>query len=76
MHFSEIGARQKFGGSIDAVNPYYDAFIRWQFTTLRTKGKVLFGKRLNVYSLLDGQVCADHDHAKGEGVGPQEYTLI
>jgi leucyl-tRNA synthetase len=25
---------------------------------------------------MDGQVCADHDRASGEGVGPQEYTLI
>lgn len=38
--------------------------------------KVKFGKRANVYSVLDGQVCADHDRASGEGVGPQEYTLI
>ena len=22
------------------------------------------------------QPCADHDRASGEGVGPQEYTLI
>ena len=29
-----------------------------------------------MYSVLDGQVCADHDRASGEGVGPQEYTLI
>jgi leucyl-tRNA synthetase len=25
---------------------------------------------------LDGQPCADHDRATGEGVGPQDYTLI
>jgi leucyl-tRNA synthetase len=59
-----------------AVNPYYDAFIRWQFETLRAKNKVLFGKRNNVFSLVDGQVCADHDRSEGEGVGPQEYVLI
>lgn len=29
-----------------------------------------------VFSPLDGQPCADHDRASGEGVGPQEYTLI
>ena len=75
---------KKFGASVDwrrsfittALNPYYDAFIRWQFNVLRAKGKVLFGKRNNVYSILDGQVCADHDRSEGEGVGPQEYTLI
>eukprot|EP00592_Proboscia_alata_P010622 CAMPEP_0194352348 /NCGR_PEP_ID=MMETSP0174-20130528/741_1 /TAXON_ID=216777 /ORGANISM="Proboscia alata, Strain PI-D3" /LENGTH=1095 /DNA_ID=CAMNT_0039120341 /DNA_START=121 /DNA_END=3408 /DNA_ORIENTATION=- len=73
-----------FGAGVDwrrsfittAVNPYYDAFIRWQFETLRKRGKVLFGKRNNVFSIVDGQVCADHDRSEGEGVGPQEYTLI
>lgn len=38
--------------------------------------RIKFGKRANVYSPIDGQVCADHDRASGEGVGPQEYTLI
>ena len=33
-------------------------------------------KRLAVYSPKDGQPCADHDRATGEGVGPQDYTLI
>jgi len=40
-----------FGSGIDwrrsfittAVNPYYDAFIRWQFNVLREKGKGGFG---------------------------------
>ena len=36
------------------------------------KLRVRFGKRANVYSILDGQVCADHDRSSGEGVGPQE----
>ena len=75
---------KNFGACVDwrrsfittAVNPYYDAFIRWQFDTLRKKKKVLFGKRNNVFSLVDGQVCADHDRSEGEGVGPQEYVLI
>ena len=35
-----------------------------------------FGKRNNIWSLTDGQVCADHDRSEGEGVGPQEYTII
>uniref|UniRef100_A0A6U2REQ0 leucine--tRNA ligase n=1 Tax=Leptocylindrus danicus TaxID=163516 RepID=A0A6U2REQ0_9STRA len=85
-YFPPIGVDhlKKFGAGVDwrrsfittAVNPYYDAFIRWQFNTLRKKGKVLFGKRNNIYSLLDGQVCADHDRSEGEGVGPQEYVII
>ncbi|EED94357.1 probable isoleucine-trna synthetase [Thalassiosira pseudonana CCMP1335] len=85
-YFPPIGVEhmKRFGSGVDwrrsfittAVNGYYDAFIRWQFNVLREKGKVLFGKRNNVYSILDGQVCADHDRSEGEGVGPQEYVLI
>ncbi|KAG2497803.1 hypothetical protein HYH03_004074 [Edaphochlamys debaryana] len=58
------------------VNPYYDSFVAWQFWTLHKAGKVIKDKRYAVYSPLDGQPCADHDRASGEGVGPQEYTLI
>jgi leucyl-tRNA synthetase len=58
------------------ANPYYDSFIRWQFNTLRKRDKIGFGKRPTIFSPLDGQACADHDRASGEGVGPQEYTLI
>lgn len=85
-YFPPIGVThlKNFGAGVDwrrsfittAVNPYYDAFIRWQFEVLREKNKILFGKRNNVYSLVDGQVCADHDRSSGEGVGPQEYVLI
>ncbi len=52
------------------VNPFYDSFIRWQFNTLKAADKVKFGKRYTIYSQVDGQPCADHDRAKGEGVGP------
>ena len=58
------------------VNAYYDSFVRWQFNTLKRLGKVVRAKRYSVFSPLDGQPCADHDRASGEGVGPQEYTLI
>ncbi|XP_049729943.1 leucine--tRNA ligase, cytoplasmic [Elephas maximus indicus] len=58
------------------VNPYYDSFVRWQFLTLKERNKVKFGKRYTIYSPKDGQPCMDHDRQTGEGVGPQEYTLI
>ncbi|KAM9106485.1 leucine--tRNA ligase, cytoplasmic [Megaptera novaeangliae] len=58
------------------VNPYYDSFVRWQFLTLRERSKIKFGKRYTIYSPKDGQPCMDHDRQTGEGVGPQEYTLI
>lgn len=52
------------------INPYYDSFIRWQFTTLKEKGFIKFGKRPSIYSPKDKQMCADHDRAEGEGVVP------
>jgi leucyl-tRNA synthetase len=75
---------QTFGVAVDwrrsfittDVNPYYDAFIRWQFTLLHERQHVVYGTRLSIYSPKDGQPCADHDRASGEGVGPQEYTVI
>jgi len=58
------------------LNPYYDAFVRWQFYRLKEKGLIDFGKRPTVFSPLDNQACADHDRASGEGATPQEYTNI
>jgi len=57
-------------------NKYYDSFVRWQFLHLKKRGKIDFGKRYTIYSPKDGQPCMDHDRSSGEGVGPQEYTLI
>ncbi|CAH8255147.1 unnamed protein product [Arabidopsis lyrata] len=58
------------------VNPFFDAFVRWQMRKLKSMGKIVKDCRYTVFSPLDGQPCADHDRATGEGVQPQEYTLI
>uniref|UniRef100_V9KA46 Leucine--tRNA ligase, cytoplasmic n=1 Tax=Callorhinchus milii TaxID=7868 RepID=V9KA46_CALMI len=58
------------------ANPFYDSFVKWQFLILKERKKVKFGKRYTIYSPKDGQPCMDHDRQTGEGVGPQEYTLI
>ncbi|XP_034181031.2 leucyl-tRNA synthetase [Osmia lignaria lignaria] len=58
------------------ANPFFDSFVRWQFQHLKAKNKVIYGKRYTIYSPKDGQPCMDHDRSTGEGVGPQEYTLI
>ncbi|CAK9327095.1 unnamed protein product [Citrullus colocynthis] len=58
------------------MNPYYDAFIQWQMRKLKSMGKIVKDVRYTIYSPLDGQPCADHDRATGEGVQPQDYTLI
>uniref|UniRef100_A0A6A7FPE5 leucine--tRNA ligase n=2 Tax=Hirondellea gigas TaxID=1518452 RepID=A0A6A7FPE5_9CRUS len=57
-------------------NPYYDSFVRWQFLRLKERNKIGFGKRYSIFSPKDDQPCMDHDRASGEGVAPQEYTLI
>lgn len=58
------------------ANPYYNSFIEWHFTKLKEGGFIKFGKRPSIYSILDSQMCADHDRREGEGVNPQEYSLI
>lgn len=58
------------------VNPFYDSFVRWHLQSLKNKGKVEKATRYAIYSPFDGQPCADHDRASGEGVQPQDYTLI
>lgn len=58
------------------INPYYDSFVKWQFNHLNKKGLLTFGKKPAIYSIKDGQVCADHDRSEGEGVGIKEYVVI
>jgi leucyl-tRNA synthetase len=58
------------------LNPYYDSFIQWQFHKLRSLNKIAFGKRYTIFSPKDNQPCMDHDRSSGEGVAPQDYTLI
>ncbi|XP_042478314.1 leucine--tRNA ligase, cytoplasmic [Macadamia integrifolia] len=58
------------------MNEFYDSFVKWQMRKLWRMGKIVKDKRYTIYSPLDGQPCADHDRASGEGVQPQDYTLI
>ena len=85
-YFPPIGREsiKRFGVHVDHsrsfvttdINPYYDSFIRWQFNVLKEKGFIKFGYRPSIWSPKDNQMCADHDRAEGEGVNPDEYTLI
>eukprot|EP00931_Biecheleriopsis_adriatica_P065640 TRINITY_DN40132_c0_g1_i1.p1 TRINITY_DN40132_c0_g1~~TRINITY_DN40132_c0_g1_i1.p1 ORF type:complete len:1241 (-),score=317.82 TRINITY_DN40132_c0_g1_i1:51-3773(-) len=84
-HFPPLAVRdmKRLGTAVDwrrsfittDVSPCYDAFIRWQFLKLREK-YLDNGRRPSIFSITTGQPCADHDRADGEGVNPQEYTLI
>ncbi|KAM0952721.1 putative leucine--tRNA ligase [Dioscorea sansibarensis] len=58
------------------INPFYDSFVQWQMRKLKNMGKIIKDMRYTIYSPLDGQPCADHDRASGEGVQPQDYVLI
>lgn len=58
------------------MNPYYDSFVKWQFNKLNSKNRLIFGKKPVIYSILDGQPCADHDRSIGEGVGVKEFILL
>ncbi|KAF6148079.1 hypothetical protein GIB67_024254 [Kingdonia uniflora] len=58
------------------INPFYNSFVRWQMRKLKDMGKIVKDLRYAVYSPLDGQPYADHDRASGEGMQPQDYTLI
>ncbi|KAL2755416.1 hypothetical protein ACRALDRAFT_1064467 [Sodiomyces alcalophilus JCM 7366] len=77
-HMSSLGFRVDWRRSFITtdVNPYYDAFVRWQMNRLKELGKIKFGKRYTIYSIKDGQPCMDHDRSEGEGVGSQEYTAL
>ena len=55
---------------------YYDKFIQWHMLKLKEHDFVAFGKRNAIFSMSEDQPCADHDRSCGEGLGPQEYTLI
>jgi len=52
------------------MNPYYDLFVRWQFSHLIKDGYVYQGTRDVIFSIKDNQPCADHDRHIGEGVKP------
>jgi leucyl-tRNA synthetase len=58
------------------LNPYYDAFVRWQFTNLHEKGLVIKGKHPVIWCPLDNSPVGDHARVSGEGETPQEFTLL
>lgn len=86
QYFPPVGKTDliSFGSAVDwrrsfittSMNPYYNSFIEWQFTKLKEQNLIVFGKRPSIFSIKDHQMIADHDRSEGEGVGPQEYTLI
>ncbi|CAA7038559.1 unnamed protein product [Microthlaspi erraticum] len=60
------------------INPFFDAFVKWQMRKLKSMGKIVKGcGEYMIFSPRLGQPCPDHDRVPGgEGVEPLEYTLI
>jgi leucyl-tRNA synthetase len=75
-------AAKRIGFSIDwrrefnTIMPTYQKFIEWQYTSLKEKGYVSKGTHPVVWCPRDKSPTGDHDRQVGEGVTPEEYTLI
>jgi leucyl-tRNA synthetase len=75
---------KRIGFSIDwrrefhttSYEPTYSKFIEWQYETLREKGYVTRGTHPVVWCPRCQSPTGDHDRLEGEGVFPEEYTLI
>jgi leucyl-tRNA synthetase len=73
---------KRIGFSVDwrreftTVLPAYQKFIEWQYANLREKGYVTKGTHPVVWCPKDRSPTGDHDRQVGEGVTPEEYTLI
>jgi leucyl-tRNA synthetase len=54
----------------------FEKFIEWQYKNLHEKGYVTRGTHPVVWCPKDKSPTGDHDRQSGEGVTPEEYTLI
>jgi len=75
-------AAKRAGFSVDwrrefnTVMPAFQKFIEWQYKNLRAKGYVTRGTHPVVWCPKCKSPTGDHDRQEGEGVTPEEYTLI
>lgn len=79
-----VSDMKSFGARVDwrrsffttDANPYFNAFVEWQFNFLRDNNYLKYGSRNCIWSPLDNQPCMDHDRTRGEGVLPQDYLVV
>ena len=75
-------AAKQAGFSVDwrreftTVWPTFQKFIEWQYKNLKEQGYVTQGTHPVVWCPKDQSPTGDHDRQSGEGVTPEEYTLI
>lgn len=73
---------RRAGFSIDwrrefhTTTPIFSRFIEWQYKQLREKGYVVKGTHPVVWCPRCESPTGDHDRQEGEGVAPEEYTLV
>lgn len=75
---------KRMGASIDwrrrfittSANPYYDAFIKWQFNKLKKGGYITKGEHPVVWCPKCKSPAGDHSRLEGEGASPEEVFLI
>ncbi len=58
------------------IMPTFQKFIEWQYKNLKEKGYVTRGTHPVVWCPKDQSPTGDHDRQIGEGVTPEQYTLI
>jgi leucyl-tRNA synthetase len=85
QYFTEEGRAvvKRIGFSVDwrrefttAANEGYARFVTWQYLTLKEKGYITQGTHPVVWCPNDKSPTGDHDRAEGEGVSPEELSLI
>ena len=59
-----------------SLYPTFSKFVEWQTERLRQKGYIIQGTYPVVWCPHDQSPTGDHDRQTGEGVVPEEYTLL
>ena len=75
---------KRMGASIDwrrrfittSANPYYNAFIKWQFNKLKKGKYITKGEHPVVWCPKCKSPAGDHSRLEGEGASPEEVFLI
>jgi leucyl-tRNA synthetase len=84
QYYTDEGRKiaRRIGFSVDwrreftTVWPTFQKFVEWQYANLKEKGYVTKGTHPVVWCPKDKSPTGDHDRQSGEGVTPEEYTLI
>ena len=71
-----VGFSVDWRREFNTVWPTFQKFVEWQYKNLKEKGYVTRGTHPVVWCPKDKSPTGDHDRQSGEGITPEEYTLI